>query len=115
MISFIPEDISLITGSPMLRRSFFDYEISQSNVTYYELLKDYNKVLKVRNSYLKSRDTGNPLYEIYNEKFYELASKIILMRKEYVKKISILLNLNYRKLFDEKSELYLKYSSFSMY
>jgi DNA replication and repair protein RecF len=113
IISFIPEDINLITGSPMLRRAFFDYEISQSNVTYYEFLKDYNKVLKVRNSYLKSRDTSNPLYEIYNEKFYELASKIILMRKEYVKKISILLNLNYRKLFDEKSELNLKYSSFS--
>lgn len=111
IISFIPEDINLITGSPMIRRAFFDYEISQSNVSYYEYLRDYNKVLKIRNSYLKSRDTKNPLYEIYNEKFFELASKIILMRKEYVKKISILLNLNYRKLFDEKSELYLKYSS----
>lgn len=34
------------------------------------------------------------------------------MRKEYVKNISRLLNLNYRKLFDANSELRLKYDSF---
>ena len=63
VVTFIPEDIELIVGSPSFRRSFFDAEIAQSNY-------------------------------------------------EYVKNISIILNLNYRKLFDNKKELSLKYESF---
>ena len=37
---------------------------------------------------------------------------IIIHRREFIRNISILLNLNYRKLFDEKSELKLKYECF---
>lgn len=109
VISFIPDDINLILGSPSLRRSFFDYEISQGNEIYFNLLKDFDKVLKVRNRYLKEKKMKDPMYEIYTEKFIGLSIKISKKRQEYIKKLSILLNLNYRKLFDTNSELKLVY------
>lgn len=109
-ISFIPDDINLILGSPSGRRSFFDYEISQGNEVYYNNLKDFDKVLKVRNKYLKERKIKDPMYEIYTDKFINLSIKISKKRQEYIKKLSILLNLNYRKLFDIKSELKLVYN-----
>ncbi|TDT69834.1 DNA replication and repair protein RecF [Hypnocyclicus thermotrophus] len=110
VISFIPEDINLIIGSPMNRRNFFDYEISQGNTSYYIHLKNYNKILKIRNTFFKNKDFSE-IFEIYNQKFFEEIVEIVTMRYEYIKKISILLNLNYRKLFDNKSELILTYKN----
>ena len=112
VITFIPEDIELIMGSPGFRRSFFDAEIAQSNFEYFKNLKDYNKLLKIRNKYLKEKNIKDEMFLIYENEFIKLAAKIILKRIEYVKNISIILNLNYRKLFDDKKELSLKYESF---
>jgi DNA replication and repair protein RecF len=112
VVSFIPEDIELIMGSPSVRRRFFNGEISQSNETYFYNIRKYNKLLKIRNKYLKANDAKNEMFLIYQEEFIKYGSLILQKRIEYVKNISILLNLNYRKLFDNKKELYLSYSSF---
>lgn len=112
VISFIPEDISLITGTPAIKRSFFDYEISQANYDYYLNLKKFNKVLKTRNHLLKIRKTNNEIFKLYNEELIEISIKILQKRQEFTKNLSRLLNLNYRKLFDIKAELKIKYESF---
>lgn len=112
VISFIPEDIELIVGSPSIRRKFFDEEISQGNEEYFKNLKEYIKLLKIRNKYLKEKDYKNEIFQIYQEEFIKYGVKIIKKRIEYIKNISIILNLNYRKLFDNKKELSLKYSCF---
>ncbi|MEG0069216.1 DNA replication/repair protein RecF [Cetobacterium sp.] len=112
VVTFIPEDIELITGSPGFRRNFFDGEIAQSNYEYFRHLKDYTKVLKIRNKYLKEKKHKDELFSIFEDEFVKLAAKIVLKRIDYVKNISIILNLNYRKLFDDKKELSLKYDSF---
>ena len=112
VISFIPEDIELIVGSPAVRRKFFDGEISQGNEEYFKNLKEYTKLLKIRNKYLKEKNYKNEMFQIYQEEFIKYGVRIIKKRIEYIKNISIILNLNYRKLFDNKKELSLKYSSF---
>lgn len=111
VVAFTPEDIDIITGTPGRRRSFFDEEISQSSGEYYGALRDFNKILKIRNQYLKEGKTGDALYSVYEEQFVGLGAKVIFMRAEYVKRISIILNLNYRKLFDSSKELGVTYSS----
>lgn len=112
VISFIPEDIELIVGTPAVRRKFFDGEISQGSEEYFKNLKEYNKLLKIRNKYLKEGNYKNEMFSIYQEEFIKYGAKLIKKRLEYIKNISIILNLNYRKLFDNKKELSLKYSSF---
>lgn len=112
IVSFIPEDIELIMGAPSIRRRFFNSEISQSNEDYFYNIRKYKKLLKIRNRYLKDKDVKNEMYRIYEEEFIKYGSLIVKKRIEYVKNISILLNLNYRKLFDNEKELCLKYSCF---
>ena len=112
IISFIPEDIEIIMGNPGVRRGFFNYEISQARRDYLEAIVNFEKILKIRNKMIKAKETGEEIYKIYNERFIEEGVKIIIHRREFIKKLSILLNLNYRKLFDEKSELKLKYDCF---
>lgn len=111
VVSFIPEDINLIMGTPSIRRSFFDSEISQASFEYFQDLKNYSKVLKIRNRFLKEKNYRDPMYSIYEDEFIKLGARLIKKRIDYVKNISIILNLNYRKLFDNKKELSLKYSS----
>ena len=111
VVSFIPEDIELIVGSPGVRRKFFDSEIAQSSHEYFQNLKQYTKLLKIRNKYLKNREYKDPMFSIYEDEFIKYGAKVIKKRLEYVKNISIILNLNYRKLFDSRKELNLVYSS----
>ena len=109
VVTYIPEDIILITGSPSVRRTFFDSEIAQTNSEYFQDLKSYNKLLKIRNKYLKEQRTKEVEYQVYEEEFIKYGAKVIEKRLEYVQRISIILNLNYRKLFDNKKELSLSY------
>lgn len=109
VVTYIPEDIVLITGSPSIRRTFFDDEIAQTNSEYFQDLKNYNKLLKIRNKYLKEERTKDTEYLVYEDEFIKYGAKVIEKRLEYVQKISIILNLNYRKLFDNKKELSLSY------
>ena len=109
VVTYIPEDIVLITGSPSIRRTFFDGEIAQTNSEYFQDLKNYNKLLKIRNKYLKEERTRDTEYLVYEDEFIKYGAKVIEKRLEYVQKISIILNLNYRKLFDNKKELSLSY------
>lgn len=111
IIAYIPEDVIIINGSPKNRRDFFDMEISQIDKQYLENLKKYNRLLKIRNKYLKDSMTKNEEFEIYEKEFIKYGSKIIFSRIEYTKSLSIMLNLLYRKLFNSKQELSIKYEN----
>ena len=93
IISFIPEDIELIIGNPGVRRNFFNYEISQAKKEYLQSIVNFEKILKVRNKLIKEKKTGEEIYKIYNEKFIEEGLNIILNRRVFIKKLSILLEI----------------------
>ncbi|WP_369711084.1 DNA replication/repair protein RecF [Leptotrichia sp. HSP-334] len=112
VISFIPEDIELIVGNPNIRRGFFNYEISQARKDYLKSIVNFEKILKVRNKLIKENKTCCEIYEIYNKKFIEEGVNIIVHRREFIQKISVLLNFNYQKLFDKKAKLKLRYDCF---
>ena len=113
IIAYIPEDIILVNGSPKNRRDFFDIEISQIDREYLSNLKKYDKLLKIRNKYLKEGNTKKEEYKIYESEFINFAARIIYTRMEYVKNLSRVLNLQYRKLFNLEQELTLKYETFT--
>lgn len=110
IISYIPEDILLINSNPGVRRDFFDGEIAQSNQEYFLLMKKFNNLLKIRNKYLKEKKHKADEFSIYQDEFIKTGATIIKFRLEYVKLLSSLLSLNYRKLFDNTTELVLEYS-----
>ena len=53
IIIFYPDDLEIIKGSPIERRKFINLELSQLNKNYFVILNEYNKILKIRNEYLK--------------------------------------------------------------
>lgn len=87
LITFVPDDLKIIKESPSLRRRFFDFEILKIKPMYYFLLKNYEKVLKEKNSLLKKTSFGDEkkLIDIYNDQLVEYGEQIIQHRLSYMK------------------------------
>ena len=123
LISFCPDDLDIIKGTPSNRRNFLDVFISQYDNSYLKSLVLYKKILKTRNEFLKSIDINgfdNLMFEVINEKLVQSGLEIIKLRKKHIALLSdrakdiskYLLNngkcieLNY--LCDTESQEYLK-------
>lgn len=98
VVMFSPEDLSLVKGSPLIRRRFLDMEIGQVNKDYLQTLSKYKKVLKERNEILKiySNDPCPDILKIITNDLIELAKKIIEYRKLFIEEINeIASNIHY--------------------
>lgn len=86
IITFVPDDLKIIKESPSLRRRFFDFEILKIKPMYYFVLRNYEKVLKEKNSLLKKQCFGEEkkLLDIYNEQLVEYGQQIIQHRLTYI-------------------------------
>ena len=92
IIIFYPDDLDLIKGSPLLRRKYINMEISQLYSNYYVLMLEYNKILKMRNDYLKriNKNSSSDLsyLEILTNYLIDKSILIMKMRSKFIKKIN---------------------------
>lgn len=90
VVLFAPEDLSLIKGSPQLRRRFIDMELGQIDPLYLYYLTVYQKVLKQRNRYLKKTGNNKVDYtylEILTEQLASSGSYVIYLRHQFLQKL----------------------------
>ncbi len=88
VVSFSPEDVSLVDGSPSGRRRYLDIMNSQMSSRYLRSLQRYGKVLAQRNSLLRhSRESGrlDPSLSVWDE---ELASNGAFLFQERARSVS---------------------------
>jgi len=92
IIIFYPEDLEIIKGSPGIRRKFLNLELSQLYNNYYRVLSDYNKLLKIRNDYLKKMQKNIQVdqnyFSILTEYLIDKAVFIYRARNKFIKKIN---------------------------
>lgn len=102
VIIFIPDDLDFIKGSPVIRRRFLNVEIGQLYNKYIVILNDYNKLVKMKNNYLKENSYYDSNYLIsINELLIKNSVLIYIMRKKFIDKI----NHYARKIFLDLSGL----------
>ncbi|NPV70007.1 MAG: DNA replication/repair protein RecF [Firmicutes bacterium] len=83
VVSFFPDDVYVIKGSPALRRRLVDITLSQDNPTYYYRLIQYQKVLLQRNSLLRQwsgRVVPDDLVEPWDAQLSRIGASIMLRR-----------------------------------
>jgi DNA replication and repair protein RecF len=82
IVSFLPEDLNLLKGSPKDRRYYFDVFLGQIDKEYLTDLADYKHLIRQRNELLKKMaDTNNrdeTLLDVITE---QLADKITIITK----------------------------------
>ena len=102
VISFTPNDLEIVKGSPNIRRNVINIDISQLHNKYISYLNEYNQIIKIRNEYLKKMNLdGNSdirYLDIINEKLIENGIKIYEYRYDFFCKINELISDIYKKL-----------------
>lgn len=89
VIIFYPEDLDLIKASPNIRRKFLNLEISQINPSYLTILSDYQKILKMRNEYLKQENKEEEsYYEVLETYYVARAIEIYKIRNKFINRLN---------------------------
>jgi len=114
ILSFLPEDLLIIKGSPKDRRYFIDIVYGQIDKQYLFELSNYKILLKQRNELLKKlSESENPdltLLDILTEQLSVSAKTIVNFRKVFIDKINESLKNMYRFLSDKQSDFVFKYN-----
>ena len=87
-ILFTPDDLDIIKGPPLVRRKFLNTELSQLYSNYYILLSEYEKILKMRNDYIKSGAMDINYYDIITSFLIEKDILIFKIRKKFIERIN---------------------------
>lgn len=115
VILFAPEDLSLVKGSPQIRRRFIDMELGQINPVYLYDLAQYQQTLKQRNLYLKQLSEKKQTDEIYldilTEQLVDFGSKVLANRLKFIKKLEYWSNDLHGKITNQKEELTIEYDA----
>ena len=80
---FFPDSLRVIKDSPVFRRNFFDRAIALIDPHYLIENKEYLRILRERNKILKHK-LDNGLLEVWNNRFFSCASKILIKRNGFL-------------------------------
>lgn len=118
IVIFYPDDLELVKGSPNVRRRFLNVELSQLNALYYNILNDYNRLLRMRNDYMKTslNQFDENYFSVLTTYFVEKGILLVKMRKKFIDKLNsyisdIFFNISSLENFHIKYDSFLEYES----
>jgi DNA replication and repair protein RecF len=116
IVLFSPEDLGLIKGTPLDRRSFLNMEISQVSKQYYYFLSQYNRILFQRNTALKKwqkerNKSFQELLDIWDNQLVYYGARIIKARLEFIDNLAVLAKKIHKILTGNQEELELVYQT----
>ena len=109
-VIFAPEDLDIVKRDPSNRRNFIDQLITQFTPRMHGVYSDYERVLKQRNTLLKSaRATGTKgdslsTLSAWDEQLVMLGSEIIAARVSIANKLAPFLISNYKNIAKTNNE-----------
>jgi DNA replication and repair protein RecF len=92
VVLFLPQDLSLIEGSPVERRAFMDTTLSQIDREYVGALNTYEKILPQRNALLKRIAEGQASpgeLSYWDELLVASGSVLISLRQKFLRELEI--------------------------
>ncbi|GAK47501.1 recombination protein F [Secundilactobacillus oryzae JCM 18671] len=113
VILFAPEDLSLVKGSPQVRRRFIDMEFGQMNSRYLYNLSQYRTILKQRNRYLKElrnhKQSDLVLLDVLSDQLAAFGAEIIFERLKLLKELEHWAAAVHKEISQGKERLTFKY------
>lgn len=103
IVMFSPDDLDIVKKSPSVRRNLLNIELCQLFSNYTLVLNEYNKILKMRNEYLKKdyKDIDRTYLSIITDKLIDRAFVIIDYREKFLKNINLYIEGVYFRIMKE--------------
>jgi DNA replication and repair protein RecF len=112
VVLFLPEDISLVSGSPGLRRRYLDATLCQIDPLYCRVLSRYNDIVTQRNALLRDlRERGGDLSQLafWDERLVEYGAQVVARRRSALLALDELAHAIHAALTDTTERLHLRY------
>lgn len=112
VVLFLPQDLSLVEGSPADRRRFMNATLRQVDRDYFMALHEYEKLLPQRNALLKrinDRRAGAVELEYWDEQLAQNGAVIIAGRQRFLRELERKARDNHSALTGGQEALCLKY------
>jgi len=104
-----PDDVSLVKGSPLLRRQFLDVQLAQVDPLYVHHLARYAKAMRHRNQLLKEKKSAS--IESWEHEMAQAAAYIVQQRRRCLQSLQVHSQAFYGYLTGENESLTLEYMS----
>ncbi|RKL66011.1 DNA replication/repair protein RecF [Salipaludibacillus neizhouensis] len=114
IVMFAPEDLTLVKGSPQIRRRFLDMEMGQIYSIYLYYLSQYHKILKQRNQWLKDVQqkkvkANSDFLEVMTDQLIQAAAQVITKRYSFIEKLQAWAQPIHHEISRGKERLEIKY------
>jgi DNA replication and repair protein RecF len=112
VVLFLPEDVSLVAGSPSERRRYLDIALCQMTPAYCRALGEYNRVITQRNALLKRlRDEGGDVRQLnfWNTRAVEFGAVLVHQRLHAIQGLDQMAADRHASLTDGGEKLRLNY------
>lgn len=117
-VVFCPQHLTLVSGSPSLRRKFVDGAICQIYPNYIKTYRTFEKYVEQKNSLLKNfakypAAEFSSTLDIYNRNIAALSFEIYKKRKEYIDLLKEKAREYYSKISSGREQIEFKYLPFA--
>jgi DNA replication and repair protein RecF len=113
VVCFLPEDLTLVTGSPSERRRYLDDLLSQVYATYVEVHSAYRSAVSRRNALLRHmRDHGgsDPLQLVpLEERLVRMGVTVAMYRRRVIRELTMHVNRLHQEMTGDGAWLQLAY------
>jgi len=106
-VLFAPEELTMVRGAPESRRRYLDRAIFAGDMMYLTRHHEYVRILKQRNSLLKSGDSRS--LDPWSEQLATAGAQIVTGRVSYLNRIDALLKSIYREISGTDDEAGIAY------
>ncbi|HIE53423.1 MAG TPA: DNA replication/repair protein RecF, partial [Armatimonadetes bacterium] len=112
VVMFGPQDLTIVSGDPSQRRHFLNLAIAQTSREYYYNLAQYRKVLRQRNSLLKSLEgqlNRAELLDPWDEQLLHYGARLMEIRCRVVAQLAEKAQQTHYHLANGQEELTVRY------
>ena len=112
VVLFVPGDVDLVSGGPVLRRAYLDDALSQVDAAYVRALDLFNRALAQRNALLRlaqERHIDPDELEVWNDQLVPAGVEVALRRREAVGQLSRLAMPIHQELSGGREYLHVVY------
>ena len=104
VIFFSPDDLDIIKKSPVSRRNLLNIELCQLFPNYIKILNEYNKILKIRNEYLKKdiKKINFDYLDIVTNNLVDRAVLIMKYRNDFINIINKYIDKSFYKIMKKE-------------